>query len=268
VFWRIFGKKDPPVKSLVFFLSQPRDITELDLIAAANRAFGAHIRPRARSRMVGSPAIASEVDAEDEANPKEFVASSEGLPTMILKVQGYMLLVHSIPLPYTADPAAASKTIRDLRLRHVFAEHQAWLGVDLLNGPAGANPYILIGKLLAELSGPDCLAVYSTETTAMNVFSPLVVERLRGPDPLSTATAYDAVPVSEIDDEDAGMLAAVAEAHRRWPEFEQAFRRGAGELFSAKFPFREGTRWSSCGSTSQRSRVPLFPALLRTTRSV
>ena len=60
-------------------------------------------------------------------------------------------------------------------------------------------------------------------------------------DPVAAITEPTNVPVIPIDDDDPRMLAAAAEAHRRWPEFLEAFgKRKDGQSFSVKGPVSRG----------------------------
>jgi uncharacterized protein YegJ (DUF2314 family) len=99
--------------------------------------------------------------------------------------------------------------------------------------------YRRIGGLLAELAGDDCLAVAAPQTGAITPYAPELLEKLRGDDPLGALSPVEP-PVLQIRDDDPLMVAAVAEARRRWPEFVAAFERRDGEMFSVKSEFTEG----------------------------
>lgn len=105
-----------------------------------------------------------------------------------------------------------------------------------------AEAYRIIGKLLASMAGPDCLAIYSPGLQRCNEFDPSLIEALAGPDPLSLFDEPTFEPIIEISDNDPRMEAAVAEATRRWPEFVEAFETRSEPLsdqYLIKAEFRE-----------------------------
>jgi len=130
----------------------------------------------------------------------------------------------------------------DLRLARAIREHRAWLSVDVLSPrEAGENAYLVIGKLLAELADEDCLAIVAPALQQMSPWEPALAATLRGTQPLDAVRVMSQVPVTEVSGDDPLMVAAVAEARGRWPEFVAAFEvRRPEQNFAVKAPFREG----------------------------
>jgi uncharacterized protein YegJ (DUF2314 family) len=153
--------------------------------------------------------------------------------------------------PYIADPAKfARETIRDKRLRKAVESHAAWLSVDLVSATPEESEgrhraYAMIGRLLASLAGPDCLAIYAPELSRCNEFDPALIERLGSGSPLSIFDEPTFEPVLEIEEDDPRMVAAVEEALIRWPEFVVAFHKRTApddDRFIVKAEFSEGGR--------------------------
>ena len=98
--------------------------------------------------------------------------------------------------------------------------------------------YGWMGRLIAELADSDCVAIFSPATDQMNVYDETLEEGLRSKHPLDVFVEPTFLPVVEIDEQAASVQMAIAEAQRRWPEFERAFGRRTGEqLFAVKAPF-------------------------------
>jgi uncharacterized protein YegJ (DUF2314 family) len=153
--------------------------------------------------------------------------------------------------PYIADPARfARETIRDKRLRKAVESHAAWLSVDLVSATPEETEgryraYATIGRILAAMTGPDCLAIYAPELSRCNEFDPALIERLNSGTPLSIFDEPTFEPVLEIEEDDPRMIAAVEEALVRWPEFVTAFHKREAaddDRFIVKAEFSEGGR--------------------------
>ena len=151
--------------------------------------------------------------------------------------------------PYIPDPETFAKdSIRDKRLRSAVERHEAWLSVDLMeeegNPPeSSAAAYSVIGKILAAMAGPDCLAVYCPELQRCNEFDLSLIETLAGGSPLQIFDEPTFEPIIEVSDSDPRMKAAVKEAKQRWPEFVEAFEKRSPsdeEKFIIKAEFIEG----------------------------
>jgi uncharacterized protein YegJ (DUF2314 family) len=96
--------------------------------------------------------------------------------------------------------------------------------------------------LVAELAGPDCLALFQPETGRINVWDEVLDNKLRGPDCLEVFGVQTNVPVIQVDDGDPRMQAAVQLARTRWPEFVEAFQKRDGKNFSVKAPITVADR--------------------------
>ncbi len=151
--------------------------------------------------------------------------------------------------PYIADPKSFAKdSIRDKRLRSAVENHQAWLSVDLMDeddqdAETVARAYSVIGKILAAMAGPDCLAVYCPELQRCNEFDLSLMETLASGKPLQIFDEPTFEPIIEVSDDDPRMAAAVREAIQRWPEFTGAFENrndSDAEKFIIKAEFSEG----------------------------
>ena len=103
--------------------------------------------------------------------------------------------------------------------------------------------YLVIGRLLGAMAGPDCLAIYCPEIQRCNEFEPSQIEKLMGGDPLSIFDEPTFEPVIEVSDNDPRMAAAERTARTRWPEFVKAFDKRTeenAEQFIIKAEFTEG----------------------------
>jgi uncharacterized protein YegJ (DUF2314 family) len=221
---RLFGKKEeaPPPTSLVFLLREPRYLDAAIVRKAVERAFGVDLS-----------------DTSEDA--RDFVVGGEELPTYIVQVQDRHFLVHNFPTPYFDDREQVARQIGDMRLSKAVRDHQAWLSVDAMLPESEEDAYQRIGKLLAELADEDCLAILAPEFSRINSWEPGLEATLRGPRPLDAARQMSQPPVIEIPADDPAMLAAVAEARWRWPEFVAAFEhRQPGQTFAVKARFQEG----------------------------
>lgn len=214
---------DKPLISLVLLLRRPRGLNAAMLRDSAAAAWGIQF-------------------SEAENSPNYVVGES---PLFLIGHRGALYMVHNHNTSYFDDTKSVADKLGELRLSNALHEHNAWVAVDLMHGgdrmakPADAYPEI--ARLLAELCGPDCAAIYCPETGAINVYDSALEEKLRGPDPLSAVLEPVYAPVIQIAEDDPRMQAAVAEARRRWPEFVEAFHaRKSEQLFGVKAPITRG----------------------------
>lgn len=231
---------EPTPVSLVYFLSEPREGDEAAIRACVSSALDIRFRVNDPDSdtfvMPFSPP-----DREDrESHIRHYmIRIPDGLYAVLLSDQ-----------PYIENAAAfARDSIRDKRLRNVVERHVAWVSVDLLDDPESsaerARAYRVIGKILAALAGPDCLAVYSPELQRCNEFDPGLLETLGGDHPLELFDEPTFEPVIEVSDNNPKMAAAVKEAVSRWPEFVAAYRKSRATeraQFIVKAEFREGKK--------------------------
>jgi len=210
-----------PLISFVLLLSEPRYLEKAILAQILSAAWG------------------GDYSSEESEKTGRFVVGQSPL-FMINSPEGFFML-NNFSRPYFDEsPETVAAEVQELRLRKAIEDHKAWLSVDLMQ-PANpeANPqstYPQIAKLIAELAGADCLAIYHPESHKINVWDSSLEEKLRGPNPLQDFASPAFVPVTAVGPEDPRMEAATAEARRRWPEFVAAFNRQDGTLFSIKAP--------------------------------
>lgn len=223
--------------ALVFLLAQPRALTEDGIRACAEQALGARFA-------VGN----SEAQEFVVALPTEQLAAQHiGHPgqSFLLKVSQGMFLINSFSGTYMPAPEEIAAQLTDERLKRVITMHQAWLSVDLMHDFSGdattAAAYRTIGKLLAAFADTDCLGVFCPELQRCNELDAEALAVLAGDNPLSLFDRSTNVPIINVADDDPRLLAATAEATRRWPEFVAAFtaRRPGDEHFSIKAKFTQ-----------------------------
>ncbi len=239
-----FSKKrpDPPMVSLVFLLAEPREMVAEDVAEAARNALGVEIVASQGESSADNPL---EEEPDPHADPNFVVGSA---PAMIARINGRTFLINCFPGPYVQDAEAAAEAIPELRLRQAVASHKGWLSVDLLREGDGddsnlAAVYRVIGKLLAEFArdADDVLAIVDPATNRINAFDPSLLDRLASDDPRSAVEVAANVPVVPIAADDPRLVAAVAEARERWPEFVRAFEeRQSNQMFSVKAEIVDG----------------------------
>jgi uncharacterized protein YegJ (DUF2314 family) len=221
--WRTSRSCDKPLTSLVLLLRRARGLNRKMLAESAAAAWG------------------TQFSEDDDA--QNFVVGES--PIFLIKNDRATFMVHNHNTPYFDDTEKAAEEINELRVGNAIREHNAWVAVDLMDGggrfPSPAEAYPEIARLVAELSGPDCTAIFCPETSAINVYDDTLEEKLRGPDPLSAVREPSYAPIVSISDDDPRMKAAVEEARQRWPDFVEAFqRRQDGQHFAVKAPVTKG----------------------------
>ena len=207
--------------SLVLLRTKQKQMTADDLAGIVNRTFGVKL-------------------GSDDPDATEFAVGES--PIFMIKFGGRFIMVHNHPRQYFDDTREQAKTIRAASLREAFLRHKAWLSVDVLPIPDEVDreeAYRLVGKLIAALADEDSLVLYAPETGEMIKYEKGITAVLTGDDPLS---AFETLPTISVADDDPRMLAAIAEARRRFPEFVKAFRERQGQGFSVKAPFAEGQK--------------------------
>src|SRR6185436_5379218 len=138
---------------------------------------------------------------------KNFVAGET--PLFMIRAGRAAFLVHNQSQSYFSDHEKVVSETNELRLRTALAEHNAWMAVDLLDGGNSfAKPgeaYGQIGKLVAELAGPDCAAVLFPETGFAAVYDDSVEEKLRSADTLQSLAEGAQIPVVGVPEDDPRM---------------------------------------------------------------
>ncbi len=226
--------------SLVYFLDEPRKADETAIRHCVSNALGIRI-----------PADGTDADSfvVPFAPPDSRPGEDHILHYMVRIPQGLFAVLVSAR-PYIEDPKEfAKRSIRDKRLRTAVERHVAWISVDSMDEAAApeasSRAYRVIGKILASMAGPDCLAVYCPELQRCNEFDPVLLETLAGESPLDLFDEPTFEPVIELADHHPKMVEAVREAVDRWPEFVASFRSCAPadrEKHIAKAEFRESRK--------------------------
>ncbi len=235
--------RDPEsLVSLVYFLSEARDPKEETIRDCVASAIGVDFE---KSDPEAEYFVLQFTPPQFEDNPFQpvqhfMVRIPEGLFSVLVS--------HA---PYIADPKAfAQESIRDKRLRSAVESHRAWLSVDLMDENShdpevARHAYSVIGKIMAAMAGPDCLAVYCPELQRCNEFDLSLIDKLNSKDPLQIFEEPTFEPIIEVADDDPRMAAAVDKAIARWPEFVTAFEKRKpedSERFIIKAEFTEGNK--------------------------
>lgn len=215
-----------PKYSLVLWLREPMYLDAAVLGRIAGRAYGVPFN-------------------EGEECP-HFVVGQPPAP-YILKIENALFFVHNFSRNYFDDPDAAVGSLRELRRAEAVRTHRAWISMDFMQPADGIGEdriHVLIGRMLAELtsSGAEVLAIFHPATGRIAPWAPELVDKLGSDAPLTLFDTPGNVPVLEVDSDSPAMVAAVAEARRRWPEFVHAFHAASDrDSFSVKAPVTEGT---------------------------
>jgi uncharacterized protein YegJ (DUF2314 family) len=218
---------DPQPVSIVLLLSQPKPL---------NAQFLAHHIGQTADREVPILPLDGPPQPDDVTGvPGDFVAGAS--PHFVISLDRVIYLAHTVSEPYWRDSARIAAPVQELRLRKAIEDHRAWLSMDILH-PEAATPetYRIVGGTLARLIGDECLALFHPPTGRFALGDATdLAEKLRQADPVEALfSQFHTAPVVAIDDNDPRMIAATAEARRRFPEFEQAFHEGSASLYSAK----------------------------------
>jgi uncharacterized protein YegJ (DUF2314 family) len=178
-------------------------------------------------------------DTDESQN--EYVVNEKLLG--VIRFESLMLLFNNVPRPYVDDKDQMAESFREQRLRKITKEHTAWMSFDLMH-PARpdsaqkAHCYRRMCRLAAEFIDENCLAIYLTETGTLRPHDGRLIGDLTSDQPLELIPKSEQVAVVGIEEDDADLKAAVAEARTRWPEFVEAFeRRKPDQMFSVKAPF-------------------------------
>lgn len=227
---------DRPITALVFLMSRPRELTEERVREVVEEVF--NLKLGYEMRQGGNWLVeAGKVSPSlVQPNARNFLVSANDR----------MFLINSVSQPYMDEPEKFAETITDLRLRRAVGAHAAWNSVDHFGEPPGEAErpeiYALLGKVLVEFAGDDCLAIYCPELGRCNEVAPSVLEALRTGQSLSLFDEPTYAPVVQVASDDPRMVAAVDEARRRWPEFVAAFQKRdpSNQAFVVKARFSDG----------------------------
>lgn len=167
----------------------------------------------------------------------------EGPPAV--RIGKTLLEVISAPVAYGTPIIAKEKYAsgyRELHLREAFMEHEGFISVVVAEKEDVEDSVCLAARLVAELIDDSAIAVMATATGQLNLISPELVEEFRAGRAMEAMDELRHDGVTEVSGRDKRLRLAVAEAHRRWPEFVAAFEAASDrEMFIAKGPFGDGT---------------------------
>lgn len=201
---------------------------------------------------VVSSAWGGEYEFQDCSEPPNLDPDSGGsgrlvtgaTPLFTILAPDGLYIVHNQARPYFDDVEGAAQSTGEARTRKAIQEHQAWLSVDCVSAfPKGVEQrqmYPQIARLIAELGGPDVLAILRPETGQFNLWDEELETVLRSPEAMREWATPVKLPVINVEDDDPRMKAAVDEARSRWPEFVEAFRTKDCEHYAIKTPLKDG----------------------------
>jgi uncharacterized protein YegJ (DUF2314 family) len=222
VYWRRLRRNRSRMLSFVGLLRKPAFFDAAILATAAKKAWNADLGDGSTEGADG------------------FVVGEE--THFMIQHDGQMVLVNSIPSPYTDNSETVAKGIRDLRLRANFLEHRAWFSVDAL-GIDGALTRAKVvewqrrlGKLFAELVDENCLVLFLPDSSAAFTINDETDAALRSDNPVQALQDSSNAPMVEVPDDDPAIRHAAERARSEWPTFVAAFECGKGENFSVKAP--------------------------------
>src|SRR5579884_1119886 len=220
------GSEEPPLISVVFFMSKRMEFTEDELRTAVVKAIGREL-----------------VDSQKEI----IVAES---PTSFIRVEGQIYMIHRFSRVYVDDVDQAVAETPDPLGKKAIREHKAWCSIDLNwpQNPGGKEKVSFYKRMLriaAELLNSDCLAIYLPETGKLVPVDDHTQSVLQGDKAFDELNAYQPDPVIFMKEDDTFLEEAAQEARKRWPEFTKAFaeRKSDNRSFAVKAPFRDGEEW-------------------------
>jgi len=214
----------PPLISVVLNLRTKATLTDQKINSAVVRAWGREPRKDLNEHIVYKP------------------------PICFVKFEGIVLMVTNAGRKYCPEQylEQAIAEFPEERQKKVVREHKAFLTIDLMSPKDPRRKqkhgcYRRMAHLAAEFVDENCLGIYIPETGQMRPYDSEVIKALRSDRPLEELERWGSPPVAAIADNDPRLIAAVAEARRRWPEFVWAFEhRCAEQSFSVKAHFIDG----------------------------
>lgn len=226
-FWRELApapaSEERPMISLVALLRQPRYLEVPVLAEILKSAWGLDFK------------VSDEGGESSEQAGRPFIVGES--PIFMVNTGDAMFIVHNHAVSYFNEVEDLLEKVHDLRQRKIISDHQAWLSVDCMWADEGAREaqYPRIARAIAELADGAALGLFQPEDNRLIAWDVALDQRLRTGQNLDQFFATDQLPVVRIADDDPRMIAAVAEARRRWPEFVAAFKaRQPDGIYSAK----------------------------------
>jgi uncharacterized protein YegJ (DUF2314 family) len=209
---------DSRLISLVLLLQEPRC---LDAEIIAQRLSDEWDRP---------------IAAPLEGMADDYVSGEE--PTFLVCLNHEFYLINHFSRPYMDDPQRVARRISEMRLQKAIERHQSWLSVDYLGEATTverAMAFRTIGRIAASLLDQDCVAIFAPASGQLNLVDEQTADVLRSSQPLRALDANHHPPVIPVYGDDPRLIAAVAKARKRWPQFERAFEnRQPNQSFSVK----------------------------------
>lgn len=239
LWWRM-NRVSTDIVSLVFLLRAPRALSENVLRERLGPALGVTFPP---GPDMDGPCMLVQIPPPESAN-----MPLGRVTCFMMRVGELGFGINNFAMPYVDDKEGATAGVADARLRRAMLDHEAWLSVDYMEPRDATRPgwkeeaYRVIGKVMAALAGPDCLAIYCPELQRCNEYDDCLLDTLRGESPLTLFDGPTFAPVLSVSGDDPRMEAAMAEARERWPEFADAFRARENDdaPFLVKARFTEG----------------------------
>ncbi len=227
------GGDTPPMVSLVLLLREPRYLEGRVLAEILHSAWG----------LTFSVAEGDEkTDDSKETAGKPWIGGKN--PIFMANTGTAMFVVHNHERSYFDDVANLAERVPELRQRTIITEHRAWLSIDAMGVEGEADiaaAYVKIARALAELADDKVLALFQPASNRLTPWEPSLETRLKSGEDLDELFAVNQSPVVQIAGDDPRMVAAVAEARQRWPEFVAAFQaRQPDGNYAAKVPITRG----------------------------
>lgn len=164
------ANQSKPLVSIAVLLPEVPDLNEELVARAVERALG----------------VTMSSDDQPEAVADHRVAGAP--PSILIWTTPYVFLLHVRNEHYLVPLEEAAAHPPYQPLKDEILAHTAWIALDFMEGPEGADPsesLPTIGKILAELSPDDALLIYDPQSQRMARFSPSARNILQSGDPLS-----------------------------------------------------------------------------------
>lgn len=202
-------RKQDKIVSVVMLRQTLRKLTEAEVRQGIRRASG-------------------RADVDAKAMPVELPGLAAAFGVFLGEVPAFMVIC--VDRPYGDDPEQESRSFEDERARKAYAEHRAWIAVDLAtkmpDGNTEREVLRLLGRLAAEFLDEGCTLVYAPALGRFALPGPETEATLKGDDPMSIFGDEDVnTPMINVESDDQRVEKAIAEAQRRWPQFVEAWKR-------------------------------------------
>lgn len=221
---------DRPMTSLVLLQRKPRNLDRASIAKALHEAWAGDFD-------------ISDTDTESDDDAELHSVSGES-PVFAICDDSEFYLLHDHGHKYFDDESEICDELKELRINKAVRDHEAWISIDMMHSMTMQDPesfYPHMALAIAELADADTLAIFRPDTGNINVWDEDLKKRLLDGDPVAAITELTNVPVVPVDENDPRMVAAVAEARKRWPEFLAAYeKRSPDQTFSLKGPVTRG----------------------------